>query len=97
MMIFPSMSGFGRKKILGAVLISGGVEIVGLLMGYFAVQISVQLLPLLLSLAAGAMLYVIFESMLSEVYEQSIAFKSEAVLGGYCGMLLLTAFVEWII
>lgn len=96
MMILPSMSGFRNNKIIAAIVISGAIETVGLLMGYFAVQMSVHLLPLFLSLAAGAMLYVILESMLTDVYEQNVIFKSEAILGGYCGMLLLTAFIEWI-
>lgn len=90
MMIMPAMAGFSRKKALFAAAASGIVEIVGLLLGYIAVQIAAQLLPLLLSLAAGAMLYVIFENMLPDGYENGGRMTTVGVLIGYCGMLLLS-------
>lgn len=97
MMIMPVMGDYGRGKAALAVGVSGWVEILGLLLGYGAVQVSVRLLPLLLSFAAGAMLYVIFENMLADAYENGRGRTAAGVLIGYCGMLLLTATVEWVL
>ena len=95
MMILPAMGGFPRRSIAAAVAISGGAEVLGLLLGYCVIRVSVLLLPWMLAVAAGAMLFVIFGSMLSEAYEQKGACVPLSVLGGYCGMLLLTALMDW--
>ena len=97
MMIMPVMVEYGRGKAIIAVSVSGCVEILGLLLGYGAVQLTVRLLPLLLSFAAGAMLYVIFENMLPDAYENGRGRTAAGVQLGYCGMLLLTAGVEWVL
>ena len=94
MMIMPAMADFSRKKAATAAIVSGAVEIVGLLIGYIAVQIAAQILPMLLSLAAGAMLYVIFENMLPDGYEIGRKTAAAGVLTGYCGMLLLSELIE---
>ena len=95
MMIMPAMSDYGRGKALLAAAVSGVVEIAGLLLGYGAVQLAVQVLPLLLAIAAGAMLYVIFEKMLPEGYENGSRSAATGILTGYCGMLLLSELVEY--
>lgn len=94
MMILPAMAGHGRGKALIAAAVSGCVEIMGLLLGYGAIQLTVRLLPLLLAFAAGAMLYVIFENMLPDGYESGARRTAGGVLLGYCGMLLLSELVE---
>ena len=94
MMIVPAMEPFGWRKSLCAAGISCGMELLGLVMGYMAVQMTTQLLPMMLALAAGAMLYVIFRNMLPDVYGQSQEPAAGSVLSGYCGMLLLTELAE---
>ena len=97
MMILPAMTQFGRKNAVMAACVSGSVEIVGLAVGYIAVQLTVTLLPLLLSVAAGAMLYVIFENMLSDAYENGGKQTAAGMLCGYCGMLMLTDVIVWLV
>lgn len=94
MMIMPAMAAFGRKKAALAAMISGAVEIAGLAAGYAAVLLTVRLLPILLAMAAGAMLYVIFDNMLPDAYENGRGRTAAGVLTGYCGLLLLTELVE---
>lgn len=94
MMIMPVMAVYGRGKAVFAAAVSGTVEIFGLFVGYMAVQLTVHLLPLLLSFAAGAMLYVIFENMLPDGYENGGHITALTVLLGYCGMILLTEAVD---
>lgn len=92
MMILPAMSGFSHKKVAAALFASGGVELLGLVMGYCAVKLSVALLPVMLALAAGAMLFVVFDSMLADIYGTDS--HGGEILCGYCGMLLLTELIE---
>ena len=94
MMIMPAMLPFGRGKSICAAAASWGMELLGLLMGYLAVQMTTRLLPIMLALAAGAMLYVIFQNMLPDVYKDSQEKAAFSVLLGYCGMLLLTELAE---
>jgi len=97
MMILPAMAEYGRGKAVLAAAVSGAVEIAGLFLGYGAVQLAVQMLPLLLSFAAGAMLYVIFENMLPDGYENGGQITARSLLLGYCGMVLMSALVELIL
>lgn len=97
MMIMPAMCDYGRRNALLAAAASGAVEMIGLLIGYAAVQAAVQILPILLSFAAGAMLYVIFENMLPDSYENGGKQTAVALLCGYCGMLLLTDVIARIV
>lgn len=94
MMIMPAMLPFGRRKSVCAAAVSCGMELLGLLMGYIAIQTTTRLLPMMLALASGAMLYVIFQNMLPDVYEESGERTAVSVLSGYCGMLLLTELAE---
>jgi len=94
MMIMPAMAGYGRKKAVFAVMVSGLVEILGLTVGYGAVQLTGMLLPMMLALAAGAMLYVILENMLPDAYDGAVRQTSASVLTGYCGMLLMSQMLE---
>ena len=60
--VFPMLeSGMSRKKTFFISLLTGGMEILGTLIGYFAVNIANGILPLVLAFAGGTMLYVIFE------------------------------------
>lgn len=94
MMIMPAMAGYGRRKAVLAAAVSGVVEIIGLVVGYTAVQLTVLLLPILLALAAGAMLYVIYDNMLPDAYENAERKTTSAILTGYCGMLLMSELLE---
>lgn len=64
--VFPMLeSGMSRKKTFFLSLLTGGMEVLGTMIGYFAVNIEGGILPYVLAFAGGTMLYVIFE----ETYE----------------------------
>ena len=64
-MISAGMS-TGRTFVIA--LMTGVVEVLGTLLGYFAVSISTAILPFALAFAGGTMLYVISDEMIPETH-----------------------------
>ena len=68
---------------------TGVIEVVGTLVGFFAVNISVMILPFALAFAGGTMLYVISDEMIPETHAHgSQRGATYALLVGFCIMLI---------
>ena len=83
-------AGIKPKKTFLYAALTGLVEIVGTLLGYFAVSISTAILPFALAFAGGTMLYVISDEMIPETHahgEERGATYS--LLFGFCLMLVV--------
>ena len=82
-------AGVSTKKTFICAMITGLVEVVGTLIGYFAVSISSVILPFALAFAGGTMLYVISDEMIPETHahggERAATY---ALLVGFCVMLV---------
>ena len=61
-------AGMSHGRTFAAALITGLVEVVGTLLGYFAVSVSAAILPFALAFAGGTMLYVISDEMIPETH-----------------------------
>ena len=61
-------AGMSRRRTFLIALGTGVVEVVGTLIGYFAVSISSVILPFALAFAGGTMLYVISDEMIPETH-----------------------------
>ena len=61
-------AGVKPKRTFVIAALTGAVEIVGTLIGYFAVSISAVILPFALAFAGGTMLYVISDEMIPETH-----------------------------
>ena len=82
-------AGVSRKRTLICALLTGVVEVVGTLIGYFAVSFSAAILPFALSFAGGTMLYVISDEMIPETHAHgSQRGATYALLAGFCLMLV---------
>lgn len=81
--------GIGKKRTFIAALFTGFVEVVGTLLGYFAVSISNAILPFALSFAGGTMLYIISDEMIPETHHNGDRFVTYALLMGFSLMLLI--------
>ena len=82
-------AGVSPARTLVCALITGLVEVVGALLGFFAVSIASAILPFALAFAGGTMLYVISDEMIPETHahgEQRGA--TYALLVGFCVMLI---------
>ncbi len=81
-------SGVSPKKTFVCAMITGLIEVVGTLIGYFAVSIATVILPFALAFAGGTMLYVISDEMIPETHSHgSERAATYALLVGFCVML----------
>ena len=86
-------AGMSPRRTFVAALMTGMVEVVGALLGYFAVSISAAILLFALAFAGGTMLYVISDEMIPETHHGSERGATYALLGGFCLMLLMHHFI----
>ena len=86
--IAPLLSaGMSRGRTLAIAMLTGLIEVVGTLIGYFAVSISTAVLPFFLAFAGGIMLYIISDEMLLETHHDNERGATYALLIGFCLML----------
>ncbi len=82
-------AGVSPRKTFICAMITGLVEVVGTLIGYFAVSVSTAILPFALAFAGGTMLYVVSDEMIPETHahggERGATY---ALLVGFCVMLI---------
>jgi len=82
-------AGMTPARTLIAALGTGMVEVVGTLLGFFAVSVSSAILPFALAFAGGTMLYVISDEMIPETHAHgSERGSTYSLLVGFCLMLL---------
>ena len=81
-------AGISPRRTFICGLATGLVEVVGCLMGYFAVTIATAVLPFALAFAGGTMLYVISDEMIPETHHDNESGATYALLVGFCLMLV---------
>ena len=82
-------AGISPARTLVCGLMTGLVEVVGALIGYFAVSVASAVLPFALAFAGGTMLYVISDEMIPETHAHgSERGATYALLVGFCVMLI---------
>ena len=83
-------SGLSKKRALVIALFTGLIEVIGTLIGYFAVSISVIILPFALAFAGGTMLYVISDEMIPETHSHGN--EKSATYALIIGFIVMLAF-----
>ena len=82
-------AGVKPRKTFICAMITGLVEVVGTLLGFFAVSVASAILPFALAFAGGTMLYVISDEMIPETHAHgSERGATYALLAGFCLMLI---------
>ena len=83
-------AGVSPRKTMLVAAGTGAIEVVGTLIGYFAVSLSAAFLPFALAFAGGTMLYVISDEMIPETHahghERGATY---ALLLGFCLMIAM--------
>ena len=87
-------AGISPARTFVIALFTGIVEVLGALLGFFAVSLSTTILPFALAFAGGTMLYVISDEMIPETHAHGCECGATyALLGGFCLMLAMT---QWL-
>ncbi len=82
-------AGITPRRTFVCAMATGLVEVVGTLLGYFAVSVASAILPFALAFAGGTMLYVISDEMIPETHAHgSQRGATYALLVGFCLMLV---------
>ena len=82
-------AGISHSRTFVIAIITGVVEVVGTLLGFFAVSISTAVLPFALAFAGGTMLYVISDEMIPETHAHGAERGATySLLAGFCLMLV---------
>ncbi len=82
-------AGVTPKKTFAIAMLTGIVEVIGTLIGYFAVSVASAILPFALAFAGGTMLYVISDEMIPETHAHGCERGATyALLAGFCVMLI---------
>lgn len=96
MVIIAPMLAAGMKpgRTFVVAMFTGIVEVLGALLGYFAVSISSAILPFALAFAGGTMLYVISDEMIPETHAHgSERGATYSLLAGFCLMLAMSHYL----
>ena len=87
-------AGMSQRRTFVAALLTGLVEVLGTLLGYFAVSLSSAILPFALAFAGGTMLYVISDEMIPETHAHGMERGATySLLGGFCLMLAMSHYL----
>ena len=87
-------SGMSRSRTFLVAMMTGVVEVLGTLLGYFAVSVSTAILPFALAFAGGTMLYVISDEMIPETHAHgNERGATYALLAGFALMLAFDFFL----
>lgn len=83
-------AGVSKGKTFVIALLTGLVEVIGTLIGYFAVSLSQVILPFALAFAGGTMLYVVSDEMIPETHAHGAERGATyALLVGFAVMMIL--------
>ena len=83
-------TGVSAKKTFFIAALTGAVEVIGTLIGYFAVSLSTFILPFALAFAGGTMLYIISDEMIPETHAHGAQRGATyALLFGFVIMLIM--------
>lgn len=85
--------GMSRGRTFIAAMATGVVEVLGTLIGFFAVSVSTAILPFALSFAGGTMLYVISDEMIPETHHEDGRGVTYSLLAGFCLMLAMSHYL----
>ena len=81
-------AGLNPRKTFFIAALTGLVEVVGTVVGYYAVHLATFILPFALSFAGGTMLYIISDEMIPETHSGgNQRGATYALLAGFCLML----------
>ena len=86
-------AGMSAKRTFLCAMATGVIEVLGTLLGYFAISVSAAILPFALAFAGGTMIYVISDEMIPETHHEDARGVTYALMLGFCLMLAMDYFL----
>lgn len=86
-------AGMSAKRTFLCAMATGVIEVLGTLLGFFAVSVSAAILPFALAFAGGTMLYVISDEMIPETHHSDARGVTYSLMLGFCLMLAMDFFL----
>ena len=88
------LAGVPKKRVFFIACFTGIIEIVGTMLGYFAVSIATAILPAALAFAGGTMIYVVSDEMIPETHSHGYErLATYSLLVGFILMILMDFYI----
>lgn len=88
------MTGIKKSRVFLIASFTGLIEVVGTMIGYFAVSIATTVLPFALAFAGGTMIYVVSDEMIPETHSHGYErMATYSLLFGFITMLILDFYI----
>ncbi|WP_028593901.1 ZIP family metal transporter [Paenibacillus assamensis] len=92
--LFLVTQNVNRWKALGVAALTGGVEIITALLGFYLSSVVSNLVPYGLSFAAGAMLFIIYKELIPESHGDG--HQRSATISFVAGIITMLALTQWV-
>ena len=88
------MAGLKKRRVLLIASFTGIIEVIGTMIGFFAVSIATTILPFALAFAGGTMIYVVSDEMIPETHSHGYEnMATYSLLFGFITMLILDFYI----
>lgn len=88
------MAGIQKKRVFLIASFTGLIEVIGTMIGFFAVSIATAILPFSLAFAGGTMIYVVSDEMIPETHSHGYErMATYSLLFGFITMLILDFYI----
>lgn len=88
------MAGIKKGRVLAIASFTGIIEVIGTMIGFFAVSIATAILPFALAFAGGTMIYVVSDEMIPETHSHGYErMATYSLLFGFITMLILDFYI----
>ena len=88
------LAGVNKKRVFVIASMTGLVEVIGTMIGFFAVSIATSILPFALAFAGGTMIYVVSDEMIPETHSHGYErMATYSLIVGFVTMLIMDYYI----
>ncbi|MEE1314859.1 MAG: ZIP family metal transporter [Faecalimonas sp.] len=88
------MAGIKKRRVFAIASFTGIIEVIGTMIGFFAVALATAVLPFALAFAGGTMIYVVSDEMIPETHSHGYErMATYALLFGFITMLIMDFYI----
>ncbi len=88
------LAGIKKSRVFAIASFTGIIEVIGTMIGFFAVSIATAILPFALAFAGGTMIYVVSDEMIPETHSHGYErMATYALIFGFITMLIMDFYI----